>query len=73
MTAALYVVLALAAGWYICHRIGRNLRRAAVTAERLARPYPDPAPMPDWERLAEQAAIDDTFADMIRHYNQEPA
>lgn len=69
MTAALIAVLALAAAWYI----GRHLRRAAVTAERLARPFPDPAPMPDWERLAEQAAIDDTFDDMIRNWNQESA
>jgi hypothetical protein len=71
VTAALLAVLALAASWYICHRIGRHLQRAAVTAERLTRPSSDPAPIPDREQLDEQAAIDETFDDMISRWNED--
>ena len=42
-------------------------------ARRAAIAFPDPAPMPDWEQLAEQARIDETFADMIGHYDEEAA
>jgi hypothetical protein len=73
VTAALLAVLAIPALWHIGRRIRASLRRAAVTAERLARPFPDPAPMPDWERLAEQAAIDEAFDDMISHWNEDAA
>ena len=71
MTVVLIAVLALAVGWCIGHRAGRTLRRASAHAERLARPYPDPRPMPDWERIAEQARYDDTFNAMIRNWNQD--
>lgn len=36
-------------------------------------PYPDPAPMPDWEQAAEQARYDETFGDMISHWNEDAA
>jgi hypothetical protein len=70
VTAALIAVLALAASWCIGRRIRTSLRRAAVTAERLARPFPDPAPTPDWDQLADQAAVNATFDEMIRHWNE---
>jgi hypothetical protein len=71
MTVALIAVLALAAGWCVGRRIRASLRGAAVTAERLARPIPDPQPMPDWDQLADQAAINATFDEMIRHWNED--
>jgi hypothetical protein len=73
VTIALAAVLALAAGWCVCHRIGRHLQRAAATAERLTGPIPDPAPIPDRQQLSEQAAIDETFDDMISHWNEDVA
>jgi hypothetical protein len=71
VTAALLAVLAIPALWHISRHIRTSLRRAAVTAERLARPIPDPAPMPDWDQIAEQARYDDTFAEMTRNWNQD--
>jgi HAMP domain-containing protein len=71
VTAALLAVLALAAGWCIGRRIRRSLRRAAVTAERLARPVPDPQPIPDWNQLAEQATVNETFDEMTRNWNED--
>jgi hypothetical protein len=71
VTAALLAVLAIPALWHISRHIRTNLRRAAVTAERLARPNPDPAPMPDWDQLAEQAAVNHTFDEMTRNWNQD--
>lgn len=47
----------------------RRIARAALPTV----PYPDPVPMPDWEQLAEQAAYDETFADMINHWNEDAA
>ncbi len=67
MTAALLAVLAIPALWHISRRIRASLRRAAVTAERLARPIPDPQPMPDWD----QDAVNQTFDDMISHWNED--
>lgn len=67
MTVALIAVLALAAGWCVGHRAGRHLRRAAVTAERLARP------IPDWEQLAEQARYDTAFDEIRRNYDDRSA
>jgi hypothetical protein len=71
VTAALLAVLALPAVWHIGRRIRASLRRAAVTVERLARPFPDPQPIPDREWLAEQAAVNHAFDDMISHWNQD--
>ncbi|MEU3283361.1 hypothetical protein, partial [Streptomyces antibioticus] len=40
-------------------------------ARRDALTLPDPQPTPDPEQAAEQAAIDETFADMISHWNED--
>ncbi|MGW2048620.1 hypothetical protein ACWCPF_26065 [Streptomyces sp. NPDC001858] len=60
--------------------VARSYRRehwqAAVDCEqarRVAIVIPDPAPMPDWEQLAEQARYDETFGDMISHWNEDAA
>lgn len=73
MITALAAVFALAAGWCIGHRTGRTLRRAAAQVEAMIRPIPDPAPMPDYDRLAEQAQYDERFGDMISHWNEDAA
>ena len=74
MTLLLTAVAALAAGYCIGHHTGRTLRRAATHIEAIIRTtIPDPKPMPDWERLAEQAEVNDRFADMISHWNEDAA
>ena len=71
MTLLLTAVLALAAGWCIGHRTGRNLRRASAHIEAIIRTtIPDPKPMPDWDRIAEQAEVNDRFADMISRWDE---
>lgn len=71
MTILLAVTLALAAGWCIGHRTGRNLRRASAHIEAIIRTtIPDPKPMPDWDRIAEQAEVNDRFADMISRWDE---
>ena len=42
-------------------------------ARRAAIAFPDPAPMPDYDRAAEQARYDATFGDMISHWNEDAA
>lgn len=70
MTITLTAILALAAGW----SIGRTLRQAATQAEAMIRTtIPDPTPMPDWERLAEQAHYDAVIADIETHWNEDAA
>jgi hypothetical protein len=74
VTALLAAVLALAAGWCIGHHTGRTLRRASAQVEAIIRTtIPDPAPMPDYDRLAEQTAFDERFGDMINHYDEDAA
>ena len=74
MTILLAATLALAAGWCIGHRTGRNLRRASAHIEAIIRTtIPDPKPMPDWERLAEKSRIDDVIADIETHWNEDAA
>jgi hypothetical protein len=74
VTALLAAVLALAAGWCIGHRTGRTLRRASAQVDAIIRTtIPDPAPMPDWERLAEKSRIDDVIADIETHWNEDAA
>jgi hypothetical protein len=71
---ALAVVFALAAGWCIGHRTGRTLRRASAQLEAIIRTtIPDPAPMPDYDRFAEQTRYDEAFGDMINHWNEDAA
>lgn len=62
-------LLLVAASYRADHR--RNVE--AFQAVRAAVVIPDPAPMPDWDRLAEQARYDETFGDMISHYDEEAA
>jgi hypothetical protein len=71
-TAAL---VALAGGILLaaCAASYRTEARRAAWAALPTIPYPDPAPMPDWQQAAEQARFDETFADMIRNYDQEAA
>jgi hypothetical protein len=71
MTAALLAVLAIPALWHISRHIRTSLRRANATVERLAGPFPDLAPMPDWDRIAEQARYDNAFAEMTRNWNED--
>lgn len=71
MTILLAAVLALAAGWCIGHRTGRTLRRASAHVDAIIRTtIPDPAPMPDWDRIAEQACYDEEFNDMINRWDE---
>jgi hypothetical protein len=74
MTILLAAVLALAAGWCIGHRTSRRLRRASAQVDAIIRTtIPDPAPMPDWERLADKARIDEALADIETHWNEDAA
>ncbi|WP_069769767.1 hypothetical protein [Streptomyces sp. LUP30] len=74
MTLLLAAVLALAAGWCIGHRTGRTLRRASAQVDAIIRTtIPDPAPMPDWERIAEQTRYDEAFGQITRHWNEDAA
>lgn len=74
MTILLAAVLALAAGWCIGHHTSRRLRRASAHVDAIIRTtIPDPAPMPDWEHLAEQARIDEAFGQITRHWNEDAA
>jgi len=65
------ILLTLAAASY------RRQHRAELhrheRARRAAVAFPDPAPMPDWEQLAEQAAYDDAFEQIRRHYDHGTA
>jgi hypothetical protein len=65
------ILLAACAGSY------RTEHRAELArherARRTAIPFPDPQPMPDWEQLAEQAAYDDAFEQIRRHYDHGTA
>lgn len=74
MTILLAAVLALAAGWCIGHRTGRTLRRASAQVDAIIRTtIPDPAPMPDWEQLADKARIDEALADIEARWNEDAA
>ena len=60
--------------------VGRSYRRQhwamvfrCEQARRAAIRIPDPAPMPDYDRAAEQARYDATFGDMISHWNEDAA
>jgi hypothetical protein len=65
------IILAwIAAGYRDQHR-ACLLRHEA--ARRAALLMPDPAPMPDWERLAEQARYDDAFDKITRPYREDAA
>lgn len=62
------------AGAVLLAATGNDYRRAHQRTARRARlPFPDPAPLPDWEQLAEQARYDDTFSNMISHWNEDAA
>lgn len=65
------VVLWLAACSYERQHLAELLRHER--ARRMAVVIPDPRPMPDWDRLAEQARYDEAFGDMISHYDEEAA
>jgi hypothetical protein len=68
-------ILALAGGVILTAyaRTYRTEARRDAWAALPAIPYPDPAPMPDWEQLAEQAATKAAFDDMISHWNEDAA
>lgn len=62
-------LLLVAASYRADHR--RNVE--AFRAVRAENPFPDPQPMPDWDRLAEQAQFNERFADMINHWDEDAA
>lgn len=68
-------IIALAGGILLaaCAASYRAEARQAARAALPAIPYPDPAPMPDWERAAEQARINETFTELISHWNEDAA
>ncbi|MGW0575153.1 hypothetical protein ACWD25_04105 [Streptomyces sp. NPDC002920] len=51
----------------------RALRERCEQARRAAVVIPDPQPMPDWERLDEQARYDAVFDEIARHYDHGTA
>ncbi|MEH0574339.1 hypothetical protein QBA54_07545 [Streptomyces sp. B21-108] len=60
--------------------VGRSYRRQhwamvfrCEQARRAAIRFPDPQPIPDYDQLAEQAAFDEAFGDMINHWNEDAA
>jgi hypothetical protein len=59
--------------WLVARSYRRQARRESIRAETLARPFPDPAPIPDWDEYAVQAAYDHAFNDIARRYDQETA
>ncbi|MFI5473171.1 hypothetical protein ACIA6D_23390 [Streptomyces cacaoi] len=62
--------------WMVGRSYARKHQRAAADCEQARRAaivIPDPRPMPDWDRLAEQADVNDRFADMISHWNEDAA
>lgn len=61
--------------WLVAASYRADHQRATLAFQtaREETPYPDPAPMPDYERIDEQARYDETFADMIRHWNEDAA
>lgn len=68
------VVFALAAGWCIGHHTSRRLRQASAHIDAIIRTtIPDPAPMPDWERIADKARIDEALADIETRWNEDAA
>lgn len=71
-TAAL---VALAGGILLaaCAASYRTETRRTAWAALPTIPYPDPAPMPDWQQAAEQAAYDDAFEQIRRHYDHGTA
>jgi hypothetical protein len=74
MTLLLAAIIALAAGWCIGHRTGRALRQASAHVDAIIRTtIPDPAPMPDWDRIADKARIDEALADIETHWNEDAA
>lgn len=74
MTILLAAILALAAGWCIGHHTSRRLRQASAHIDAIIRTtIPNPAPMPDWERLADKARIDAVIADIETHWNEDAA
>jgi hypothetical protein len=74
VTIALTAVLALAAGWCIGHYTSRRLRRASAQVDAIIRTtIPDPAPMPDWDRIADKARIDAALDEIEAHWNEEAA
>lgn len=68
-TAGAICLWMVAASYRADHR--RNV--TAFEAAREEIPYPDPQPMPDYDRIAEQAAFDETFGDMISNWNEDAA
>ena len=74
MTILVAALFALAAGYCIGHHTSRRLRHAATQIEATIRTtIPNPAPMPDWERLADKARIDAVIADIETHWNEDAA
>ena len=69
------VLVACAGGILLaaCAASYRTEARHAARAALPAVPYPDPAPMPDWEQLAEQARYDEAFDKIRRHYDHGTA
>jgi len=68
-------IIALAGGILLaaCAASYRTEARHTARTALPAIPYPDPAPMPDWDQLAEQARVNETFDDMINHWNEDAA
>jgi hypothetical protein len=65
------LVLWLAACSYENQHLAELL--AHEEARRAAIAIPDPRPMPEWEQIDEQTRYDETFDDMISHWNEEAA
>lgn len=62
--------------WMVGRSYQRQHRRVAVECEQARRAavvLPDPQPIPDYDRIAEQARYDEAFGDMINHWNEDAA